>query len=48
MKINIKSIVKIFSKPRKRGRSVKTAMETVEQQGFQIPRVRTIASIRED
>ena len=40
--------VKFFSEPPKWGRSGKTALESLDWKGFQIPRVRTIASIRED
>ena len=40
--------VKFFSEPRKSGRSVKSASERLAGQGFQLPRVRKTASIRED
>ncbi len=37
-----------FPEPRKSGRSVEMAFESLTRQGFHLPRVRTIASIRED
>lgn len=43
-----KNNVKNFSEPQKSDRSVKLASERLAKQAFQLPRVRKIASIRED
>ena len=46
--MNCKNQVKKFPEPQNRHRSVKIAFETLANQTFQTPRVRTTASIRED